>query len=428
VTYDVAIESLEGRIPAYWKIVPFRRLASLVDVTNANSSAPLLSLASTGIIVPREEFDGLGRQTPAESTIERYWLAKPGNLVVNPMWLAGGGIGVSEIFGAVSPDYRVYRLGPDLYPRYVHHLLRSQPYRDQYRLYTRAETTFDRRVSKVDFHAMPLVVPPLDEQRRIADFLDAETARIDGLTALRNCQADLLDDRYRTAISEFVTPGISSARERDERWPWLPAKILTSRLGYAAMVQTGITVDSKREITDDDAEYPYLRVANVQGEHIDLSEIKTITVPRSVAIRSTLISGDLVMTEANGNPDNLGRGAVWHGEVPGMVHQNHIFVIRADPAKLMPEYLSALLASDHGRRYFRTTSTQVGIATTSSSKVLDFPVPLLPMHEQRRVVTQCEEARTTISRSLDALTRQLALLAERRQALITAAVTGGITV
>ena len=225
MTYDVAIESLEERIPARWKIVPFRRLATLVDVANANSSAPLLSLASTGIIAPREEFDGLGRQMPAESTIERYWLAKPGNLVVNPMWLVGGGIGVSEVFGAVSPDYRVYRLGPDLYPRYVHHLLRSQPYRDQYKLYTRAETTFDRRVSKIDFHAMPLLVPPLDEQRRIADFLDAETAQIDGLATARHQARTLLLERRAARVFGLIT-GADTADRAPSQLAWatsLPA-------------------------------------------------------------------------------------------------------------------------------------------------------------------------------------------------------------
>lgn len=426
MTYDIAIESLASRIPPHWETLPFRRVATLVDAANTNRSAPLLSLASTGVIAPRAEFEGLGRQMPANETIGRYWLAEPGDLVVNPMWLVGGGIGVSETSGAVSPDYRVYRLGPDLYPRYFHHLLRSQPYRDQYKLYTRAETTFDRRVSKVDFHAMPILVPPLDEQRRIANFLDAETARIDQLARLRREQIALLDILYKSVISESLGLTIATGNERNALWPWLPASIRTARLGYAARVQTGVTVDSGRERTTDDAEYPYLRVANVQGEDVDLSEIKTIMIPPSIARRSTLLPGDIVMTEANGNPDNLGRGAVWQGEILGMVHQNHIFAIRVDRNKLLPEYLSVLLASIHGRLYFRTTSTQVGIATTSSSKVLDFPVPLLSLDQQREVVKRCQEARHTTNRATETLARQLALLAEWRQALVIAAVTGKI--
>ncbi|MFD6803714.1 hypothetical protein ACFWCQ_35605, partial [Streptomyces cyaneofuscatus] len=134
--------------------------------------------------------------------------------------------------------------------------------------------------------------------------------------------------------------------------------------------------------------------------------------------------GDVVMTEANGNPDNLGRGAVWSGTVANMVHQNHVFAIRVDQNKMIPEYLSALLASNHGRRYFRFTSNQVGIATTSSSKVLAFPVPLLDLARQAAVVAEYRKLRSTITRTRAALTRQTGVLAERRQALITAAVTG----
>ncbi|GII96305.1 hypothetical protein [Sinosporangium siamense] len=424
---DIAIEALVNRTPPSWGALPFRRLAILVDSANKGGNATLLSLSSKGVLAPREEFDGLGRQAPSNDTVERYWLVEPGDLVVNPMWLVGGGIGVSETAGAVSPDYRVYSLGPDLYPRYIHHLLRSQPYRDQYKLYTRADTTFDRRVSKIDFHAMPILVPPFDEQRRIANLLDAETARIDQLMRQRHQQLLLLEEKYAAAISEILVPG-GASNNPNPLWPWLPISIRTVRLGYIARVRSGVTVHSARERTSEDAEYPYLRVANVQGERVDLSEVKKITIPASMALKSMLRPGDVVMTEANGNPDNLGRGAVWSGEIPEMVHQNHIFAIRADRNKVVPEYISALLASAHGRGYFRLTSTQVGIATTSSSKVLDFPVPIMSLEEQHSAVRRCQQARRSTSGASDALARQLALLSERREAFITAAVTGQIDV
>ncbi|GGS44722.1 type I site-specific deoxyribonuclease [Streptomyces parvus] len=271
---------------------------------------------------------------------------------------------------------------------------------------------------------MPISLPPLKEQHRIADFLDAETARIDQLASLRLQQASTLDERYVSAVSELTTPGIGSGRVRSTTWPWLPRSLTTARLGYMARVQTGVTVHNAREPGPDDAEFPYLRVANVQGEWVDLTETKTIIIPRNMARRSTLRAGDVVMTEANGNPDNLGRGAVWSGAVANMVHQNHVFAIRVDQDKMIPEYLSALLASNHGRRYFRFTSNQVGIATTSSSKVLAFPVPLLDLAQQAAVVDEYRKLRSTITRTRAALTRQSGVLAERRQALITAAVTG----
>ncbi|MCE7548881.1 restriction endonuclease subunit S [Streptomyces thermodiastaticus] len=279
-----------------------------------------------------------------------------------------------------------------------------------------------------DIKRFQLPAPPTEEQRRIADFLDAETARIDRLMQLRRTQVASLEERYSTAISELTTPGISTAHTRNSTWPWLPEQLATARLGYLARVQSGVTVHGARAQDSEDATFPYLRVANVQGERLDLTEIKEITIPRPMAMRSMLQPGDVVMTEANGNPDNLGRGAVWHGQVANMVHQNHVFAIRVDREKLIPEYLSALLAASHGRRYFRFTSTQVGIATTSSSKVLDFPVPVRTISHQAAIVSEYESLKSAADRTRSALTRQLCLLAERRQALITAAVTGQLDV
>jgi type I restriction enzyme S subunit len=393
--------------------LPFRRLATLVESTNARSDATLLSLASTGALTAREEFDGLGRQAPSNNTVERYWLTEPGNLVVNPMWLVGGGIGVSKLAGAVSPDYRVYRLAPEVHPPYIHHLLRSQPYRDQYKLYTRAETTFDRRVSKVDFNAMPVLVPSLDEQRRIADFLDAETVRIDILQHARDSQLATMAELALNRISAIV-PSKSDV-------PFV-------RLGYLAAVQSGITVDGNRAFGANSVTLPYLRVANVQAGHVDLDSVSEITVPRFVARSATLKRGDVLMTEG-GDIDKLGRGTVWLGEIEKCLHQNHVFAVRPDQRKVVPEYLAMITRTAYARSYFESTGTKTtNLASTSSSKIRDFRIPLFDTKEQARIFHDVDAWLKDVGRSEATLRQQLSLLAERRQALITAAVTGQIDV
>ncbi|MBF0294421.1 MAG: hypothetical protein HQL96_04470 [Magnetococcales bacterium] len=74
-----------------------------------------------------------------------------------------------------------------------------------------------------------------------------------------------------------------------------------------------------------------LRVANVQDGHIDLNDVQNIEVLETAVERYLLKSGDLLLTEG-GDPDKLGRGAVWHGEVEACIHQNHIFKVRVNPA------------------------------------------------------------------------------------------------
>lgn len=287
-------------------------------------------------------------------------------------------------------------------------------------------------LSRAHAYASVIPSPPSrDEQRRIADFLDAETSRLDRLSSLRRRQRSLVIERNFTWASTRLVPTVGSPSLPHDEWPWLPSTIPDGRwvrLGSLAEIQTGVTVYGGRKSSERDVTRPYLRVANVQAGSLDLTEIAEIRVPGHMARSSTLRTGDVVVTEANGNIGNLGRGAVWKGQIKHCLHQNHIFAIRADPDRLSPEYLAVLTASLHGRLYFSSTATQVGIATTSSSKLRAFPIPLRASEDQEAITRVIHREQELVDRSVRLIDQQLALLSERRQALIAAAVTGQVDV
>lgn len=187
-------------------------------------------------------------------------------------------------------------------------------------------------------------------------------------------------------------------------------------------------MDAKRGPSGDAVTRPYLRVANVQSGYLTLDSATHITVPREMAQRSTLQPGDVLMTEG-GDLDKLGRGTVWRGELPGCLHQNHIFALRPDDERLDGTYLTYMTQTLHGRCYFESTGMKTtNLASTNSNKILGFPIPLPSLDEQRSLVRQVQHESDLQRRTQAALTRQVDLLAERRRALITAAVTGQIDV
>nr|WP_242687099.1 MULTISPECIES: restriction endonuclease subunit S [unclassified Actinopolyspora] len=188
--------------------------------------------------------------------------------------------------------------------RYLYHYLRCAQFQHYVMSALVSGSTNQIELNAERLASAPVPLPPLEEQRRIADFLDAETARIDQISAMRSRQSQLAWDRHLAYISELVTPGITSEGSKSVRWPWLPSGIATARLSYFVSIQNGVTVDASRD-TSDSVEVPYLRVANVRDGTIDLSEVATIEVEESLAFRSRLRIGDVVMTEANGNVDNL---------------------------------------------------------------------------------------------------------------------------
>ena len=166
----------------------------------------------------------------------------------------------------------------------------------------------------------------------------------------------------------------------------------------------------------------------MQDGHLALDTIKTVNVPRDTAARHLLRPGDVLMTEG-GDPDKLGRGTVFRGEVQNCLHQNHVFAVRPDPSRLLPDYLALATRSPYGRMYFEKTSSKTtGIASTSATKIGAWRVPLPTLEAQQAVVETIHKATDLTSSTLARLGEQAELLRERHQALITAAVTGEIEV
>jgi type I restriction enzyme S subunit len=130
---------------------------------------------------------------------------------------------------------------------------------------------------------------------------------------------------------------------------------------------------------------PYLRVANVKDGYLDLSSVYEIEGTSSEIGRLRLRGGDLLLTEG-GDPDKLGRGCVWAGQIPDCIHQNHIFRVRFDQGKVDPAFVSAQVGSAYGKAYFLSRAKRTtGIATINRSVLTNFPLLLPDLSEQRRV-------------------------------------------
>lgn len=181
------------------------------------------------------------------------------------------------------------------------------------------------------------------------------------------------------AYSDKKHSGVSWLGEIPSHWN-------TVSLKRIATIQTGLTLG---KVYDGPLiERPYLRVANVQDGQLDLEDITTIEVPAAVANRVELQPDDVLMTEG-GDLDKLGRGFLWNVEIEGCLHQNHIFALRYFRHELIPKFLTSLTASQYGRDYFEATGKRTtNLASTNSTKVGAFPVPLPPLPEQERIAAK----------------------------------------
>jgi type I restriction enzyme S subunit len=178
-----------------------------------------------------------------------------------------------------------------------------------------------------------------------------------------------------------------------------PVDWKSTLLHHVAEVRSGLSKSAKRQ--GPTVKKPYLRVANVQDGFLDLSEIKEIDVPASQVARFTLRKGDILLIEGNGNPENLGRGSIWDGQIPECVHQNHVFSVRTLPeAEMLPEFMALQLQSDHGRNYLLSCAKgSTGLSTLNSAQLKEFPLLSPCLTEQRSIVVAIATWDTAIQKT-----------------------------
>lgn len=225
-----------------------------------------------------------------------------------------------------------------------------------------------QRVNLSQLRELPVPLPPIEEQRRVAAVLDAA----DALRMKRRQALAKLDTLTQSIFIDMFGDGA----------------LAETPIDAVADVQGGLQVTSKR--VTNPIEVPYLRVANVHRGRLDLDEVKTIRVTDQERERTRLAPGDLLVVEGHGNPNEIGRVAQWRGEVDDCVHQNHLIRVRCSP-RIKPRYLESYLNSLSGRQaLLRAANTTSGLNTISTSDVRGVRIPLPGLAAQERFVLASE--------------------------------------
>lgn len=275
--------------------------------------------------------------------------------------------------------------------------------------------------------AKKVAAPSPDEQQAIADYLEAETARIDTLIHEKDELIGLLREARSSRISELISGDGLPGTPTGNPWaPHLPEGWELKRLKHLAQVRSGLA-KGKDNGSNPTVELPYLRVANVQEGSLDLREISTMPVEVDVAERFCLMEGDVLMNEG-GDYDKVGRGAVWTGEISPCLHQNHVFAVRP-VARNLSEWLSAITQTQYAKFYFMNNAKQsTNLASISQANVKELPI-LLPPKDQREALLKKLGAELVAFDGLIAHTNdEITLLKELRAATIADAVLGRIDV
>jgi len=306
-----------------------------------------------------------------------------------------------ELDGATaSTGFCVLRALPTLLdPGYLFHWVKSPEFvEDMIRKATGA--SYPAVSDRIVFDSL-LPLPSVAEQQRIAEVLD----RAEALRAKRRAALAQLDTLTQAIFLELFGDPVTNPKG------WPDSKLLGEVTEIVSGVTKGRALDGKKTRT-----VPYLAVVNVQDRALNLSTVKTIEATEEEIRRYRLQADDLLLTEG-GDPDKLGRGTLWKNELPECIHQNHIFRVRLMTGELDSLFLSWLVGSRRGKRYFLQAAKQTtGIASINMKQLRGFPLLLPPVKLQQtfaRRVAAVEKLKATHRASLAEMDALFASLQHR---------------
>lgn len=236
-----------GEIPKEWSVWRNKYIFKITkDIVLPCKSYQLLSLTTTGI-KEKDENDNGGK---VPENYDGYQVVKENDLVMCLFDLDCSAVfsGLSPYNGMISPAYKVLkvkkRIANEQYYRYWFNYVGSKRFYKQYSKSLRFTLNAD------EFNRLFSLLPPLDEQQRIAEFLDRECGKIDGLKEVIQAQIDTLEQYKRSIITEAVTHGlnpsvpmkecsVSWARQIPQHWKVMPNKHLMTKIKNICPIYKG---------------------------------------------------------------------------------------------------------------------------------------------------------------------------------------------
>ena len=408
---DSGVEWL-GQIPSHWRLQPLKRHArQLTEKTDRRQQPVALENIEswTGRFIPTEsEFEGEGVAFDSGDILFgklRPYLAKAL---------------VAQSFGEAVGDFIVMRLTDQAFSPFVAYQLRSREV-----VSIVDGSTFGSKMPRASWDfvgALPLPLPPCDEQVAITAFLDAETAKIDSLVEEQRRLIELLKEKRQAVISQAVTKGLNpNAPMKDSGVEWLgrvPAHWGVGGLGYLAAIDSGATPDR------DNPDYwngniPWIKTGEVNYEPIAAAE-EHITEFGLTNTSARLAKPGTLLMAMYGQGATRGRVSIL--EIEAAYNQACAAIRFRDNLRAAFGYYFLLAAYEHVRDSGNETS-QMNLSTGVISK---FKLPVPPLHEQDAIVSHLDQQLRAIDGLLAEARAAAQLLGERRAALISAAVTGKI--
>ena len=427
-----------GDVPAHWEVGPLKRAVALVEsgvsvnAVDEPAGPGMVGVLKTSAVYSGRFEPGENKAVVAEDLDRVACPVKAGTLIVSrmntPSLVGAAGLVADDAENLFLPDrlWQVHLAGA--LPQFVHFWTLSPSYRAQVQMACAGTSASMQNLSQDEFLRFVLPLPSLEEQTAIAHFLDHETAKIDALIAEQEKLIHLLAEKRQATISHAVTRGLDPAAPmKDSGVAWLgevPAHWTVCPIKLVARIGNGSTPN--RDNPDYWAEegFPWLNSSVVNQDEVSEAE-RFVTELALAECHLPVIEPPAILVGITGQGKT--RGMATRLAFKATVNQ-HLAYIKPTLGRIDEKFLLRIFEAVylHLRTESEGAGSTKGAITCEQLGNLRIPVPNLA--EQIEIAAKIETETTRLDALRAEAERAIALLKERRAALIAAAVTGQIDV
>ena len=413
------------KIPEHWETLKIK-YAFKERVEKGYPEEPLLAATQNHGVIPKSLYET--RTVTAQKDLHLLKLVRIGDFVISLRSFQGG-IEYAYYQGIISPAYTVMiPNSPKLNPQFFKYLAKSKA---MIKLLQTCVTGI-REGQNIDYETLKrnsIPIPSLVEQEQIVRYLDSMTAKINKLIRAKKKQIALLQEQRQAIINQAVTRGLDPNVEmKDSGIDWLgkiPREWRCPHLSFlTTKIGSGKTPKGGAEIYQESG-VRFIRSQNVYFNQLVEKNLQYISESIDATMPSTRVLKDDVLLNITGA--SIGRCCVYRSGLKANVNQ-HVCIIRCQKNLILPDYLASVLYSHIGQEAITRCQNEGNRESLTFPQIGAFFISLPPIEEQKQILAFIDRKTRPIEDAIERINKEIDLLGEYKQSLVSSLVTGQIDV
>lgn len=388
-------------------------------VGQLSETTQLLSLTTKGI--KKKDINNLEGKLP--ETFDTYQKVSKNNLVMCLFDLDCSAVfsGLSPFDGMISPAYKVLACKSNIVPKYADYWFQYIGHNRKFMHYAK---NLRYTLNYEEFSSLPMLFPSVEEQQRIADYLDSKCSQIDTIITKQEIAIEKFEEYKLSVITEAVTKGLDiSVEMKDSGIKWIglmPKQWEIHKLCWDYSAMLGKMLDAKR-ITGNNL-HPYIKNSDIKWFNINFTDLSEMDFSDDEAERYSIKPGDLMICEGG----EIGKCAIVPKEAPeGIYFQKALHRVRKrEHSSGDVTYLSYVIYCMAHNNCLSTSPEKATIAHIPGDALNQLRIPFPEADEQLEIARYLNNLCQSIEESLCKRQRIIERLLQYKKALIFEVVTG----